>query len=295
MQRRRLKRRGRCRSRNELSTGSEPGSLLECATLRSSRKLLSCLAQGGDIHAADDVGLSPLIRAVMAGASDNVLALAEYGAEVNQSAMVTLQVLKRRAIYRINEHMGLLGATDMPCDTPFFLTPLHLAALSADAESIWALVCNGADPHARVEGPLPQLSGTPLDFCARFIPEESESECELKLRCLAAFWSGKGADLDKKVFRLFLHKVHGASLSTVDTRVAQIQRCENLLRSFFVSQRVFLFRNMDVEMLQKMQLALRQMEQFHLLNLRQHGGMENALDDFISYAKSSMRKKYSAL
>jgi hypothetical protein len=52
---------------------------------------------------------------------------------------------------------------------------------------------------------------------------------------------------------------------------------------------------MDVEMLQKMQLALRQMEQFQLLNLRQHGGMENALDDFISYAKSSMRKKYSAL
>ena len=295
MPRRRLKRRGRCRSRNELSTGSEPGSLLECATLRSSRKLLSCLAQGGDIHVADDVGLSPLIRAVMAGASDNVLALAEYGAEVNQAAMVTLQVLKRRAIYRINEHLGLLGATDMPCDTPFFLTPLHLAALSADAESIRALVCNGADPHARVEGPLPQLSGTPLDFCARFIPEESESECELKLRCVAAFWSGKGAVLDKKVFRLYLHKVHGATLSTVDTRVAQIQRCENLLRSFFVSQRVFLFRNMDVEMLQKMQLALRQMEQFQLLNLRQHDGMENALDDFISYAKSSMRKKYSAL
>ena len=101
--------------------------------------------------------------------------------------------------------------------------------------------------------------------------------------------------MDKKVFRLFLHKVHGASLSTVDTRVAQIQRCENLLRSLFVSQRVFLFRNMDVEMLQKMQLALRQMEQFQLLNLRQHGGMENALDDFISYAKSSIRKKYSAL
>ena len=295
MQRRRLKRRGRCRSRNELSTGSEPGSLLECATLRSSRKLLSCLAQGGDIHVTDDVGLSPLIRAVMAGASDNVLALAEYGAEVNQAAMVTLQVLKRRAIYRINEHLGLLGATDMPCNTPFFLTPLHLAALSADAESIWALVCNGADPHARVEGPLPQLSGTPLDFCARFIPEATESECEQKLRCVAAFWSGKGADLDKKVFRLFLHKVHGASLSTVDTRVAQIQRCENLLRSLFLSQRVFLFRNMDVEMLQNMQLALRQMEQFQLLNLRQHGGMENALDDFISYAKSSMRKKYSAL
>ena len=272
-----------------------PGSLLECATLRSSRKLLSCLAQGGDIHAADDVGLSPLIRAVMAGASDNVLALAEYGAEVNQAAMVTLQVLKRRAIYRINEHLGLQGATDIPCDTPFFLTPLHLAALSADAESIWALVCNGADPHARVEGPLPQLSGSPLDFCARFIPEATESECEQKLRCVAAFWSGKGADLDKKVFRLFLHKVHGVSLSTVDTRVAQIQRCENLLRSLFVSQRVFLFRNMDVEMLQKMQLALRQMEQFQLLNLRQHGGMENALDDFISYAKSSMRKKYSAL
>lgn len=295
MQKRRLKRRGRCRSRNELSTGSEPGSLLECATLRSSRKLLSCLAQGGDIHVMDDVGLSPLIRAVMAGASDNVLALAEYGAEVNQTAMVTLQVLKRRAIYRINEHLGLLGATDMPCDTPFFLTPLHLAALSADAESIWALVCNGADPHARVEGPLPQLSGSPLDFCARFIPEESEAECELKLRCVASFWSGKGADLDKKVFRLFLHKVHGASLSTVDTRLAQIQRSENLLRSLFVSQRVFLFRNMDVEMLQKMQLALRQMEQFQLLNLRQHGGMENALDDFISYAKSSLRKKYNAL
>ena len=77
MQRRRLKRRGRCRSRNKLSTGSVPGSLLECATLRSSRKLLSCLAQGGDIHVMDDVGLSPLIRAVMAGASDNVLALAE--------------------------------------------------------------------------------------------------------------------------------------------------------------------------------------------------------------------------
>ena len=295
MPRRRLKRRGRCRSRNELSTGSVPGSLLECATLRSSRKLLSCLAQGGDIHAADDVGLSPLIRAVMAGASDNVLALAEYGAEVNQAAMVTLQVLKRRAIYRINEHLGLQGATDIPCDTPFFLTPLHLAALSADAESIWALVCNGADPHARVEGPLPQLSGSPLDFCARFIPEATESECEQKLRCVASFWSGKGADLDKKVFRLFLHKVHGASLSTVDTRVAQIQRCENLLRSLFVSQRVFLFRNMDVEMLQKMQLALRQMEQFQLLNLRQHGGMENALDDFISYAKSSLRKKYNAL
>jgi hypothetical protein len=52
---------------------------------------------------------------------------------------------------------------------------------------------------------------------------------------------------------------------------------------------------MDVEMLQKMQLALRQMEQFQLLNLRQHGGMENSLDDFISYAKSSMRQKYSAL
>ena len=272
-----------------------PGSLLECATLRSSRKLLSCLAQGGDTHVTDDVGMSPLIRAVMAGASDNVLALAEYGAEVNQAAMVTLQVLKRRAIYRINEHLGLQGATDIPCDTPFFLTPLHLAALSADAESIWALVCNGADPHARVEGPLPQLSGSPLDFCARFIPEESEAECELKLRCLAAFWSGKGAVLDKKVFRLYLHKVHGASLSTVDTRVAQIQRSENLLRSLFVSQRVFLFRNMDVEMLQKMQLALRQMEPFQLLNLRQHGGMENALDDFISYAKSSMRKKYSAL
>ena len=38
-----------------------------------------------------------------------------------------------------------------------------------------------------------------------------------------------------------------------------------------------------------------QMEQFQLLNQRQHGGMENALSDFISYAKSSMRKKYNAL
>lgn len=295
MRTKREKRRGRRPSRAPLSGGCAPGSVSACATLPSSRQLLSCIRQGDDIHAVDEYGLSPLARAVMAGASDNVLALAEYGAEVNQTAMVTLQVLKRRATYRINEHLGLQGATDIPCDTPFFLTPLHLAVLSADAESIRALVCNGADPRARVEGPLPQLSGTPLDFCARFIPEESESECELKLRCLAAFWSGKGAALDKKVFRLFLHKVHGASFSTVDTRVAQIQRCESMLRSLFASQRVFLFRNMDVEMLQKMQLTLRQMEQFQLLNLRQHGGMENAFSDFISYAKSSMRKKYNAL
>lgn len=243
----------------------------------------------------DTFGLSPLFRAVMAGSVDNVLALAEYGAEVNQVAVVTLQILRAAALYRINEHLGLQGATAIPFEAPFFLTPLHLAALSGSAECIQVLRCNGADPHARVEGPLPQLSGSPLDFCARFIPEATESECEQKLRCVAAFWSGKRAALDKKVFRLYLHKVHGASLSTVDTRVAQIQRCENLLRSFFVSQRVFLFRNMDVEMLQKMQLALRQMEQFQLLNLRQHGGMENALDDFISYAKSSMRQKYSAL
>lgn len=243
----------------------------------------------------DTFGLSPLYRAVMAGSVDNVLALAEYGAEVNQVAVVTLQILRAAALYRINEHLGLQGATAIPFDAPFFLTPLHLAALSGSAECIQVLRCNGADPHARVEGPLPQLSGSPLDFCARFIPEATESECEQKLRCVAAFWSGKGAALDKKVFRLYLHKVHGASLSTVDTRVAQIQRCENLLRSLFVSQRVFLFRNMDVEMLQKMQLALRQMEQFQLLNLRQHGGMENALSDFISYAKSSLRKKYNAL
>ena len=295
MRLRRERRKRRVRTHAPLGRGCAPGSVSACATLRSSRQLLSCLRQGGDVHSVDTFGLSPLFRAVMAGSVDNVLALAEYGAEVNQVAVVTLQILRAAALYRINEHLGLQGATAIPFEAPFFLTPLHLAALSGSAECIQVLCCNGADAHACVSGPLPSLSGTPLEFCARFLPQDTDQERETRLRCLAAFQGIGFSDLDKVVFRLFLHKVHGASPSTIDTRVAQIQRCESLLRSLFVSQRVFLFRNMDVEMLQKMQLALRQMEQFQLLNLRQHGGMENALDDFISYAKSSMRKKYSAL
>ena len=295
MRTKREKRRGRRPSRAPLSGGCAPGSVSACATLPSSRQLLSCIRQGDDIHAVDEYGLSPLARAVMAGAADNVLALAEYGAEVNQVAWVTLKSLKAGAMYRINEHLGLLQATSIPRDLPFALTPLHLAALSGNAESIWVLLCNGADAHARVEGPLPQLCGSPIEFCARFLPHETEEEMAQRQRCLEVFRGGKRVDMDKKVFRLFLHKICKSSPSTIDTRVAQIQRCENMLRTLFPQQQTFLFLNDDEVLLNQMRHALLQTEQFRLLNLRQHGGLVQALDDFVIFAKSCTRLKYKSL
>lgn len=295
MRTKREKRRGRRPSRAPLSGGCAPGSVSACATLPSSRQLLSCIRQGDDIHAVDEYGLSPLARAVMAGAADNVLALAEYGAEVNQVAWVTLKSLKAGAMYRINEHLGLLQATSIPRDLPFALTPLHLAALSGNAESIWVLLCNGADAHALVEGPLPQLCGSPIEFCARFLPHETEEEMAQRQRCLEVFRGGKRVDMDKKVFRLFLHKICKSSPSTIDTRVAQIQRCENMLRALFPQQQTFLFLNDDEVLLNQMRHALLQTEQFRLLNLRQHGGLVHALDDFVIFAKSCTRLKYKAL
>lgn len=294
MRSKREKRRGRRPSRGSLSGGCALGSVAACATLPSSRQLLSCIRQGGDIHAVDEYGWSPLTRAVMAGVADNVLVLAEYGAEVNRLERVTLHALKAAARYRINEHLGLGQATSIPRDMPFFLTPLHLAALSGDAESIWVLLCNGADIHVRVKGPLPQLCGSPVEFCSRFLPQESELEIEEKRRCLAVFRGTEWVDLDKKVFRLFLHKVCKSSSSTIDTRMAQIRRCEDMLQALFPQQRVFLFLNNDVVLLQQMQHLLQQTEQFQLQNLRQHGGLGKALNDFVSFAKSHTRLKYQS-
>lgn len=295
MRLRRERRKRRERTHAPLGSGCVPGSVSACATLRSSRQLLTCLRQGGDVHSVDAFGLSPLFRAVMADSVDNVLALAEYGAEVNQVAMVTLRILRKAALYRINEHLGLQGATAIPFDAPFFLTPLHLAALSGSAECIQILLSNGADAHAGVSGPLPSLSGTPFEFCDRFLPQDTEQERETRLRCLAAFQGIGFSDLDKEVFRLFLHRIRNASSSTIDTRVAQIQRCESLLRPLLKHQRAFLFRNMNVEHIEQMRNTLQQMEQFQLLNERQHGGLGNALADFILYAKNSMRQKYNSL
>lgn len=231
----------------------------------------------------------------MAGVADNVLALAEYGAEVNQMAWVTLRSLKAGAMYRINEHLGLRQATAIPHELPFALTPLHLAALSGNAECIWVLLCNGADAHARVKGPLPQLCGSPIEFCARFLPQEAEEEMEQKRRCLDVFRGAKCVDMDKKVFRLFLHKIGKSAPSTIDTRVAQINRCEAMLRAIFPQQQAFLFRNDDVVLLNQMRQALQQTELFRVQNLRQHGGLVQALDDFVIFAQSRTRLKYIAL
>ena len=121
------------------------------------------LERGADPHAADDMGVTPLVSAALAGDTESVRLLLARGADANRADKAGMTALQYAAA---NSDLGmvklLLAHGARVDDANTFggavkhgdialkgLTPLMLAAPSGDAAVIAALLDAGADVNAR--------------------------------------------------------------------------------------------------------------------------------------------------
>ncbi|MBQ3144766.1 MAG: hypothetical protein IJB89_09655 [Akkermansia sp.] len=143
----------------------------EFATCDSCEALLRCIQAGAAVNEVDASGLSPLLHAVLSAKVNNVLALLEYGAAVNAEAVLTRDVIVHQCAKRFTLDFSLLfllhGRSLEGVRIP--VTPLHLACMRGDLPLIYVLLANGANKRAVVQGPLPELCGSPLAFYTRFV------------------------------------------------------------------------------------------------------------------------------
>lgn len=262
-------------------------SIHEFATCDSCEALLRCIQAGADVAAADAAGLSPLMHAVLSAKVNNVLALLEYGAPVNETAVLTEDIIVHHAANRYTEDFSLLfwnhRRTLAGVRVP--VTPLHLACMRGDLPLIYALLANGANPNSAVQGPLSELCGKPADFFARFSGQKYPQGFPVERETTLDFLSDHVEDMDERVFRIYLHKSGMLSASSRATCVSQVRKCETLLHRD-------LFGNAEDELAQLSERLVQESPGFSGI---QKGGVARSLNRFIEYVKSSMRCKYSGL
>ena len=277
-------RRGR-RPRRGAATGKS--TIHEFATCDSCEALLRCIHAGADVAAADAAGLSPLMHAVLSAKVNNVLALLEYGAPVNETAVLTEDIIVHHAANRYTEEFSLLfwnhRRTLAGVRVP--VTPLHLACMRGDLPLIYALLANGANPNFAVQGPLSELCGKPADFFSRFSGQKYPQGFLVERETTLDFLSDHVEDMDERVFRIYLHKSGMLSASSRSTCVSQVRKCEALLHRD-------LFGNAEDDLAQLSERLVQESPGFTGI---QKGGVARSLNRFIEYVKSSMRCKYSGL
>lgn len=277
-------RRGR-RPRRGAAAGKS--TIHEFATCDSCEPLLRCIHAGADVAAADAAGLSPLMHAVLSAKVNNVLALLEYGAPVNETAVLTEDIIVHHAANRYTEEFSLLfwnhRRTLAGVRVP--VTPLHLACMRGDLPLIYALLANGANPNSAVQGPLSELCGKPADFFSRFSGQKYPQGFLVERETTLDFLSDHVEDMDERVFRIYLHKSGMLSASSRATCVSQVRKCETLLHRD-------LFGNAEDDLVQLSERVVQESPGFSGI---QKGGVARSLNRFIEYVKSSMRCKYNSL
>ena len=277
-------RRGR-RPRRGAAAGKS--TIHEFATCDSCEALLRCIHAGADVAAADAAGLSPLMHAVLSAKVNNVLALLEYGAPVNETAVLTEDSIVHHAANRYTEDFSLLfwnhRRTLAGVRVP--VTPLHLACMRGDFPLIYALLANGANPNSAVQGPLSELCGKPADFFSRFSGQKYPQGFPVERETTLDFLSDHVEDMDERVFRIYLHKSGMLSASSRATCVSQVRKCETLLHRD-------LFGNAEDDLAQLSERLVQESPGFSGI---QKGGVARSLNRFIEYVKSSMHCKYNSL
>ena len=275
-------RRGR-RPRRGAAAGKS--TIHEFATCDSCEPLLRCIHAGADVAAADAAGLSPLMHAVLSAKVNNVLALLEYGAEVNAETVLTPHVMNHQCAKRFSTDFKLLLHGLSPERWLVPVTPLHLACLCWELPMIAVLLANGANPRAEVQGPTPDFCGTPLDFFARFSKGLFPKDFMLNRESTVDFLADFAEELDARVFRIYLHRCGMVSASSRATCVSQVNRCA-------AKAKTDLFGNTEPESLCRSEQLLRTMDGF---SEWQKGGVARSLSRFMEYAKSPIRQKYNSL
>lgn len=275
-------RRGR-RPRRGAAVGKS--TIHEFATCDSCEPLLRCIHAGADVNAPDAAGLSPLMHAVLSVKVNNVLALLEYGADVNVETVLTQHVMVHQCAKRFRTDFKLLLHGLSPERWLVPVTPLHLACLCWELPMIAVLLANGANPRAEVQGPIPDFCGTPLDFFARFSKGIFPKDFMLNRESTVDFLADYADKIDERVFRIYLHGSGMVSASSRATCVSQVNQCAAKVKTD-------LFGNTDSESLRRSEHLLRVMDGF---SEWQKGGVARSLSRFMEYAKSSTRCKYNGL
>lgn len=281
--------------KNRRSRGRRPrrgaaagkSTIHEFATCDSCEPLLRCIHAGADVNAPDAAGLSPLMHAVLSAKVNNVLALLEYGAEVNEVAVLTEENIVHHAAARYTmDFSGLIREHHLPPEyVRIPVTPLHLACMRGDLLLIAVLLANGANPRVVVRGPLPELYGAPVDFYAHFVGGLFPSDFLMNRGSTADFLADCVDELDERVFRVYLHKGGMLSASSRATCISQVRQCAALLKTD-------LFGKAEDDWEHLPQRLAQVCPDFREL---QKGGVSRSLNRFMEYAKSSIRRKYNSL
>ena len=235
----------------------------------------------------DADGLSPLMHAVLSAKLNNVLALLEYGAEVNAVTELSDDIIVNKSAKRYTEECSLLFMKHHRSmeGVRIPVTALHLACMRGDLPLIYGLLANGANPHVVVQGPLPELCGTPRDFYARFAEGLFPRDFLMNQASTEDFLADCWEDIDVRVFRIYLHKSGMVNASSRATCITHIRRCAALLGGD-------LFGNTQQESLH---MAEQELRSLHGFSECQKGGVARSIKRFMEYTKSSMRQKYNRL
>ena len=262
-------------------------SIHEFATCDSAAPLLQCIHNGAEVNAVDEDGITPLVHALLSGRLNNVLALLEYGAEVNGCYVLTYPVIENKSAGRYRTDVRMLYISHgMALETARIpVTPLHLACMRGDLRLIYALLANGADPQAEVQGPLPEFCGKPADFYARFEGGYYPADFLSNRESTVDFLADCVAEVDESVFRIYLHKTGVLNVSSRATCISQVRGCAALAE-------MDLFGNAVIDSQLLRERILRGCPDFLSV---QKGGMARSLNRFLEYAVSSTRKKYNSL
>lgn len=269
--------------------GSAAGksTLQEFATCNSWNALLRCVHAGCDVNEADADGLTPLMHAVLSGKVKNTLALAEYGAAVNQAAVLTQDIIAHKTATRYRDEFNLVASFHHSSlqGMWFSLTPLHLACMRGDLALIYVLLANGANPRAEVQGPFPEFCGTPLDFYRTFVSGVFPADFMQNQESTADFLGDCIEAVDASAFQIYLHRLGMGNDSSRMTCMAHIHHCEAQLGDALIG-------DMEPDSVSRKVQALMSIPGFSGL---QKGGVAKSLERFLQYAQSSMRQKYSHL
>ncbi len=269
--------------------GSAAGksSLHEFATCNSWNALLRCIHAGSGVNESDADGLTPLMHAVLSGKVRNTLALAEYGADVNQPAVLTQDIIAHKTALRYRDEFNLVASFHHSSlqGMLFSLTPLHLACMRGDFSLIYVLLANGANPRAEVQGPFPEFCGTPLDFYRTFVSGVFPSDFMQNQESTADFLGDCIDTVDASAFQIYLHRQGMSNDSSRMTCMAHIHRCETLLGDALLG-------DMELDSVRRKVQSLMSQPEVRVLH---KGGVAKSLKRFLQYAQSPMRQKYSCL